>query len=172
VLVAPWNRESGEAAAPTRWPPRAAGAVVAVVAVAAIAPLYLADLYLQSSREAQDPRAALQAVERAQSINPVDYWAARQEAELALFGGAWVRAEGSYRRAIRLNPEHYEPYYQLAQLKEGLGAREEALTLYRKAHSLNPLDERVEGRLTQLEKKMAGDGSATPDDVSPDAPDD
>jgi tetratricopeptide (TPR) repeat protein len=172
VLAAPWNRESGEAAAPTGWPLRAAGAVVAVVAVAAIAPLYLADLYLQSGREAQDPRVALRAVERAQSINPVDYWAARQEAELALFGGAWARAEESYRRAIRLNPEHYEPYYQLAQLKEGLGAREEALSLYRKAHSLNPLDEQIEGRLTQLEKKMAGDESATPDDVGPDAPDD
>jgi tetratricopeptide (TPR) repeat protein len=101
----------------------------------------------------------------------VDYWAARQEAELALFG-AWVRAEESYRRAIRLNPEHYEPYHQLAQLKEGLGEREEALTLYRKAHSLNPLDERVKGRLTQLENEMAGDESATPDGVSPDAPDD
>jgi tetratricopeptide (TPR) repeat protein len=146
--------------------------VVAVAAVAAIAPLHLADLYLQSSKEAQNPRAAFRAAERAQSVNPVDYWAARREAELALFNGAWVRAEESYRRAIRLNPEHYEPYYQLAQLKEALGEREEALSLYRRASALNPLEEEVEGRLAQLEGEMAGDESATPDDVSPDAPDD
>jgi tetratricopeptide (TPR) repeat protein len=164
VLVAPWKRESSEEAAPTRWPLRLGGAVVAVAAIAAIAPLYVAELYAQSSEEAQRPRVALRAVERAQSINPVDPWLARREAELALWSGAFGRAEGAYRRAIQLNPEHYAPYYQLAQLKEGLGERKDALSLYREASALNPLDEQVEGSLRELEKAMSGKETAAPDE--------
>lgn len=142
---------------------RALGGAVAVVAIAAITPLYVADLYLQRAEGSESPRVALRNLERAQEINPVDPWLARREAELALWSGAWPRAREAYRRAIRLNPEHYAPYYQLAQLNEGLGAREKALSLYRKASSLNPLNKEVKRHLTQLEKEMAVDRSVAAD---------
>jgi hypothetical protein len=157
VLVAPWKRASSATAALTRWPLRAAGAGLAVVLIAAITPLYVADLYLQQSKSGapENPWVALQAVERAQTFNPVDPWLLQREAQLAWRIGDWPRVEQSYRRAIQLNSEHYAPYYLLAVFSEQRGKFKEALSLYRKASSLNPLDEDVKQRLTRLETKMS-----------------
>jgi tetratricopeptide (TPR) repeat protein len=156
VLVAPWKRESRTTASPMRWSLRVAGAGFAVVLIAAIAPLYVADLYLQQSEASEEnPRVALQAVERAQDINPVNPWLAQREAELAWQVGDWPRVEDAYRRAVRLNPEHYAPYYLLGVFFEQRGKHKEALPLYRKATSLNPLDEEVKGRLKRLETKVS-----------------
>jgi hypothetical protein len=163
VLVAPWERPM---LAPTRWPLRAVGAGVAVAAIAAIVPLYLADLYLQRSEVTEDPWVAIQAVERAQEFNPVDPWMAQREAELALRIGDWSRAEDAYRRAARLNPEHYVPYYLLALLNEKQGAHGEALSLYRKASFRNPLDEEIKKNATQLETEAAKGESTASDNGS------
>lgn len=156
VLVAPWKRTSRTTAAPTQWPLRAAGAVLAVVMIAAITPLYIADLYLQQSKSAapDNPWVALQAVERAQTFNPVNPWLPQREAALAWQIGDWPRVERAYRTAIRLNPEHYTPYYLLAVFSEQRGRLKEALPLYRKALSLNPLDKDVKERLIRLETRL------------------
>ncbi len=163
MLVAPWKQASSATASPTRWPLRAAGAGLAVAMIAAIAPLYVADLYLQESEASEgNPWVALMAVERAQKANPVNPWLAQREAELAWRIGDWPRVEHSYRRAIRLNPEHFAPYYLLAVFLEKRGELEEALSLYRKASSLNPLDEDVKTRLTRIEAQLDKGKTAKP----------
>jgi hypothetical protein len=147
MLVAPWsNREF----APSRWPLRLVGAGIAVLAVAAVAPLYIADRYLTQSYATANPWVALTAVERAQKFNPVDPHLPQREADLALQIGDWPRAEDAYRRSIRLNPEHYAPYELLAFFHEEGGEPEKALSLYREALLLNPLDKELNQRVARL----------------------
>lgn len=147
LLASPWSRRDP---APFRWPARAAGICVAALAVAAIAPLYVADRYLEKSHAATDPREALAAVERAQEFNPVNPRLPEQEAALAMQTGDWDRVEESYDRAIQLNPEHYAPYMYRAAFHERRGELDDALYYYLKALSLNPLDEDLEERVGQL----------------------
>ncbi len=159
VLVAPWNRTT---TAPTRRPLRVVGAGIAVAAVVAVVPLYVADLHLQRSEATENRQVALQTLSKAQQANPLDPRLPQREAELALRTGDTARAEDAYRRAIGLNPEHFAPYYLLAQLKEKMGADEEALALYRKALSLNPLDKEVKRRLVELQTEKPENLSETP----------
>jgi tetratricopeptide (TPR) repeat protein len=126
-----------------------------------VVPLYVADRYLSQGEAAEDPRTALELVERAQGFNPVDPDLPQREAELALETGDWSRVRGSYSRAIELDPENYAPYYLLARFYEKRGEYDEALPLYRKASLLNPRDEEIDKRLDRLEAAVAGKGAAT-----------
>ena len=154
LLVSPWRRGLITAGAP-RWALRANGIGVAAVAFAVVIPLYAADYYLEKSRAAGEPGAALAAVERAQELNPLDPSLPEREAALAIDAGDWDRVEDAYERAIRLNPEHYAPYMYRATFHERRGELDEALLYYRKAHALNPLDEELGRSVERL--KGAGD---------------
>ena len=137
MLAGPWQRVEAE---PLRWPLRAVGAGVALLAAAAVAPLYIANYYVHQSYASTNPREALAAVERAQRFNPVspDYF--EREAELAMESGDWDRVENGYRNAIALNPEHHRPYRLLAVSYEQRGDLDRALSYYQEALALNPLD--------------------------------
>jgi O-antigen ligase len=140
MLVGPWRRIE---AAPPRWPLRAVGAGVAVLAIAVIAPLYAADRYLARSFSTTNASEALVNVERAQRFNPLSPELFQREAKLAMLAGDWARAEKAYTEETRLNPEHYAPYVLLARYYERVGKPEEALSSYRNALALNPLDEQL-----------------------------
>jgi uncharacterized membrane protein (UPF0127 family) len=140
MLVGAWER--AENASP-RWPLRAVGAGVAVLAVAAVTPLYVADRYLTQSYVAQALGGGLPAVERAQLFNPASSELRLREAELAARSGDWDRAEEAYRDAIRLNPDHFLPHALLAQLYVARGDPTAALSSYLEALARNPFDEEV-----------------------------
>jgi hypothetical protein len=148
VLATPWWRpETGL----LRWPARAGLAAAAVLAFVAVAPLYASQLYLDRSEAASNPWLAIQQVERAQTVNPVDPRLPQREAELRTQIGDWPRAVDAYERAISLNPEHYAPRFLLARFYESHGEPERALTLYREASNLNPLDSEVRAHEKALE---------------------
>jgi len=138
---------------PLRWPWRAGVAAGAVLAIIAIAPLYVAHLYMQQSEATTNPWMALQSVERAQRYNPVDPRLPQREAELRARIGDWPRAVKAYERSISLNPEHYAPRVLLAGFYEEHGENDRALSQYRKAQDLNPIDPDLKKRVKQLEEK-------------------
>jgi len=147
LLASPWRVARPS---PLRWPLRAAAAAVALAAAAAVAPLYLADRAEAQSHGLRDPREALAAVERAQSLNPWDPRLREREAELAMQAGQWERAERAYRKAIELNPRHFAPYMRLATYYERRGRLEDALRSYREALRRNPLDEELQRKVGWL----------------------
>ena len=147
MLAGPWQRVE---AAPPRWPVRAAGAGVAVLAVAVIAPLYVADHYHAQSRAEPDAREALAAVERAQRFGLGNPYLRMQEAQLAALIGDWDRAEEAHRDAIRLHPGHYRPYELLAEFYDARGDPVAALSSYQEALALNPLDPLLNQRAIEL----------------------
>ena len=153
MLVAPWNRPE---TTPTGWPARATGAVIAVLAIITISPLYIADRYLTQSLADTNPWTSLEKVEQAQKFNPLHPRLAQREAELATRIGDWPRAEKAYLREIRLNPEHYVPYLLLARFYEQRGQTEKALSFYRKSLERNPLDPELKRSVSRLQKQLAG----------------
>ncbi len=144
MLVTPWHWRTG--LRPLRWPLRAGIAAAVVLAIVAVTPLYVAQLYLDKSEAETNPWLAIQQVERAQSYNPVDPRLPQQEADLRARIGDWPRTVGAYERAIRLNPEHYAPRALLAGFYERHGEPQRALSTYREAADLNPLDEELKAR--------------------------
>jgi tetratricopeptide (TPR) repeat protein len=151
MLVGPWQRIE---AAPARWPLRTVGAIVALLAIVAVAPLYISDRYQAQSYATPNPTKALEAIERAERFDPVDPWVRQREANLAFSAGDWARAEQAYSEAIRLNPEHYAPRLLLARFYEQRGEPEKALQAYRQARALNPLDEDVRREAEEFESKV------------------
>jgi O-antigen ligase len=149
VLALPWLRSRTK---PARWPLRAAGISISVLAVAAILPLYLSGYYLNESTDpAASTTEALMAAERAQAFNPLDPRPHQREAELALQAGDPERAEQAYLEAARLNPEHYAPREILADFYQRQGETERAREMYREAIDLNPLDPELESKAEELE---------------------
>ena len=140
LLAAPWRRAES---APLRWSTRAGIAVVSLLAMAAIAPLYVADRYLEASYVATDPIKALKLAESAQRFNPVDPRIPRQEAEIAARIGDNARAKRAYRKTIDLNPEHFAPYALFAEYYQVRGHRSQALALYKESQERNPLDKDI-----------------------------
>jgi O-antigen ligase len=151
MLVGPWQRFE---AAPARWPVRTVGAIVAVLAIVVVAPLYVADRYRAQSYATTNPTKALEAVERAERFDPLDPWLRQHEGNLALSAGDWARAERAYSEAIRLTPEHYAPRLLLARFYEQRGEPEKALQAYRQARALNPLDEEVRREADEFASKV------------------
>ena len=152
MLAAPWRQAE---AAPIRWPMRAVGAGLAVLAVAAIAPLYATDRYMTQSYSSTDPKEARAVVERAKGLNPLSPEVPQREAELAMKSGDWDRAEGALRSAVRLNPDHYAQHALLAKFYELRGDLEAALSSYRKALALNPLSADLKERMSKLEERSS-----------------
>lgn len=151
--VRPESEEPGERPASSGWTLRAAGAGVAVLAVLAVAPLYVSNLYLQQSQATDNPLMALQSTERAQNINPLAQEPVVREAELAEGIGNFPRAEQSYEKSIQLDPEHYASYVRLAQFYERRGETEEVLEAYRKALERNPMEQSLQERVEELERE-------------------
>ena len=137
---------------PLRWPARTGIAAVAVLAVAAVTPLYIANYHLERSYAAEEPDVALEAAEQARKFNPVDPTIPQREAEVAAQIGKNDRAETAYREIIRLNPEHFAPYVLFAEYNTVRGNRPEALSLYKKAQTRNPLNNDIDRLVEQLEK--------------------
>src|SRR5215218_1964511 len=158
MLVGPWGHrvEAGS----TRWPLGAIGAGVAVLAMVAIVPLFVADRYLTQSYLSTDPEEALAAVERAQKFNPVDPRLHEQEAEAALQLGDRQRAEDAYRKEIQLDPDHYAPYALLASAYEKRGDLSTALSIYQEALALNPLDPVLNREVIELLGQVSDQQSA------------
>lgn len=151
LLVSPWQR--GEVSPSlSRWPLRASGVAVAVLALVSILPLYMADRNLEQSYTAENPEENLAAIESAQDWNPVDPRLPQREAELAMETGDWERVENSYSRAVKLNPEHYEPYMLSGAFHEQRGELQQALYYYEKAHDRNPLDPDLKQHVDQLQQ--------------------
>jgi O-Antigen ligase len=154
LLVSPWRSAETTTEFCGRfcgWPLRVGGVAVAVLTVAAVVPIYVADYYLEESREATDPVEGLAMVERAQRFNPLNPELPEREAALAIETGDWDRVEEAYDRAIQLNPEHYAPYMSLATFYERRGELDKALLYYQKALTLNPLSDDLKRRIGRLE---------------------
>ncbi len=77
-----WS-EPGEQPASSGWTLRTLGTGVAVLAVLAVAPLYVSHLYLQQSGSRDKLWMALQSTERGQNFNSLDQAPVVREAELA-----------------------------------------------------------------------------------------
>lgn len=152
MLVTPWRRRETQ---PLRWPVRAAALVVGLVAIAAIAPLFISNVYLQRSYDAGDTAEALEYTERAQTFNPLDPEIYIREAELAIEAGQWDRVVDSYRTAIRRNPRHYETYMFLGDFYQRRAELEKALELYREALARNPLEPELQLKTDRLEKQLS-----------------
>ena len=148
MLVGPWQRH--EALPPVRWHSRLIAAGIVVLLAAYVAPLYVADRYLEQSHSTTERSEAVAAVKRAQQFNPLNPVLYQREGELAVQAGNWERAESTLQRALRLNPEHYAQYVYLAQLQEARGDPTTALSLYRKALDLNPLDPNLNQKVAEL----------------------
>ena len=155
LLVSPWQTVSSSEL--LRWPLRAGGIGIAVLAILTMAPLYIADRYVLQSSAVSDPGEALAAIEQAQRYNPLDPRLPQREAELDLRAGDTGRAEDAYRHAIRLNPEHYAPYALLAEAYKENGQPEQALEYYQKASALNPLDEDLNREIGRLRNRDSRD---------------
>jgi tetratricopeptide (TPR) repeat protein len=155
MLAAPWNagENTPSEAAPANWSLRLCGATLATVVIVAVAPLYIADLYLARSTAAEDPRTALSLIARAETFNPVDPYLPQHEAELAAHIKDWRRATQAYKRSIELNSRSYVPYELMASYYERRGDTEEALSLYREASSLNPLASNLRREVMRMERQ-------------------
>ena len=149
LLAAPGRRAEPE---PLRWPARLGIAAVAVLAIVAVAPLYVANYYLERSYAAKEPDVALKATEQAREFNPLDPTIPQREAEVAARVGDNDRAETAYREMIRLNPEHFAPYVLFAEYHTVRGNRSEALSLYKEAQDRNPLNKDIDQSVKQLEE--------------------
>ena len=125
-----------------------------LLAIVAVAPLYISDRYFAQSYATANPTKALEAIEHAERFNPLDPWLRQREANLAFSAGDWARAEQAYSEAIRLNPEHYAPRLLQARFYEQRGEPEKALQAYRQARALNPLDEDVKREADEFESKV------------------
>lgn len=147
LLVSPW-RETEPAI--LRWPGRAAGTVAAALALAVVAPLYAADHALERSRSASDNEQALELVERARHLNPLDHRLAVRRAELTIENGDWAAAKQAYTEAISLNPDHYASYMFLAELHERRAKYEEAASYYHEALERNPHSTELKKSLQSL----------------------
>jgi tetratricopeptide (TPR) repeat protein len=147
MLAAPWRRVE---APPPRWPLRALGAGAALLALLAVAPLYLAYHYNRQSQTAPDAQEALAAVERARRFFPVSPELALQEAKLAVQLDQRERTEDALREAIRLDPENFAPYAVLASFYEGRGELGAALSSYQEALARNPLDPDLNPHVIEL----------------------
>lgn len=156
MLVAPWHRGEGRSFS---WPLRAGAVLVSLLAIAAILPLYVSNLYLQRSYSAVSPGKALSSVQRAQEFDPVDPHLYDREAELAIEAGDYKRVEEAYRTAIRKNPRHYENYMFLAKFYERRGEPEKASKLYKEALNRNPLDPQLKQKVDQLSNSTRKRGS-------------
>jgi tetratricopeptide (TPR) repeat protein len=154
MLVGPWQRAGSTVGQWSRQPISIGGALLAVVAIAAVAPLYIAGHYLAQSFAAANPQEALVEVERAQRFNPLSSDLRQYEAELATQTGDLGRAEDAYRKAISLNPEHFAPYQSLAEHYENRGDLAAALSFYRKSLALNPLEAELNQKVDQLEAEV------------------
>jgi hypothetical protein len=162
LLVGPWQRVE---VAPLLWPLRAVVAAVSLVAIVAVAPLYVADRYLMQSYRAPTLGDAITAVKHAQDFNPVSSDLSRREAALAVQALDWDQAQDAYRNAIRLNPDHYAPYTEIASMYELRGQPDVALSYYEKALTLNPLDHDLKQRVN----KLSGQTSAQQSEKEPPA---
>ena len=149
MLVVPWRQVEP---VPLRWPARAGISAVSVLAVAIVAPLYMADHYLERSYAAETPDNALEAAEKAKTFNPVDPKISQREAEVAAQAGYNDRAETAYREMIRLNPEHFAPYTLFAEYHQVRGNYSKALSLYEKALDRNPLDKDIARSVERIEE--------------------
>lgn len=155
LLAAPWRGESVETSRGVSSMGlgfAGAGALALVV----VLPLFAANFYLQQSRSADTPGAAVAAAERARTFNPLDSRLAQREAEAAMEAGQWERVEDSYQDAIRLNPEHYAPHLLLGSYYERRGRYEEALAEYREARELNPLQPDLEQKVQRMRSLQPG----------------
>lgn len=157
MLVAPWNRmrNGEETFAPADRPLKLAGVGLAVLAFATITPIYAAHVLKERAQNEDNPWVALQNLERAQAMNPLDPELARREGDLALTIGDVPRATQSYARAIRLNPEHYAPYSVLGGLYEQIGQEERATELYQRSLQLNPLDPTLQENVARIEARTS-----------------
>ncbi|AHY47013.1 O-Antigen ligase [Rubrobacter radiotolerans] len=144
MLVVPWGApHSGEEVfSPLGRPVRLAGLGIAVLALAAIGPLFVSNLYAQraAAGSQENPWTSLRDLERAQLFDPANSSLARREGDLAYSIGDLPRASQAYARAVELNPEYYANYAVLGGFYERLGQPERALELYRQSRELNPLD--------------------------------
>lgn len=156
MLAAPWNRprDDEEVFAPSDRPLRLAGVGIAVLAILAIAPLFIADR-IEAGADGDNPWVSLRKLERAEAFNPLDADLARREGDLALGIGDIPHASDSYARAISLDPEHYASYAVLGGLYERLGQPERALALYKRALQLNPLDPTLQEDVTRVEGRLS-----------------
>ena len=150
LLVSPWRGEAVET--PRGIPALGLGSAgIAAFALIAVLPLFASNYYLQQSRSADSPEAALSAVERARGFNPLDSRLARREAEGSMEAGEWERAEASYEEAIRLDPGHYGPHLLLGSYYERRGRFDEALAEYEEARELNPLQPDLEKKVQRMQ---------------------
>ena len=163
VLTAPWRGVEGS---PSGWPSRLGVAAGTVALAVSVAPLYIADHYLQRSYAADSPAEGLAYTERAQTFNPVNAKLPLWEAELAFLNGDPARAEAAYRRGIQLNPDHYAPYELLAAQYDETGKRKEASIMYGEALSRNPLSPELQRRAA-MSRTPSSRPSSLPPSVYP-----
>jgi tetratricopeptide (TPR) repeat protein len=100
-----------------------------------------ADLHLRLSQAyafADQPQAALDAIERALTLKPDEPEFLRSRGTLATWVGDYSRAQESYRRLLKLQPSDVEASLNLARVSAWSGNTDEAVEAYRRYLKATP----------------------------------
>lgn len=120
---------------------RLAGAGTALAAIAFVTPPFLADRYVEQSRQllaANAPGDALVAVRRAERLNPHSVDAARQRFAIASKRNDRQEAREALRDMIARSPQHWAPYMIASSYYDRLGDVATADDYRKQARRLNP----------------------------------
>ena len=133
--------------------PAAAAALLAVASILSVAAPWLADREVRKSYAAvgrSDPEAALDAADRARSLNPLAIEPLHAAALAEEARGERQEALELYVRAVELQPENSETWYQLARYEASIGLRDEAIRHVGQAQALDPKNEAIVQLIQEL----------------------
>jgi tetratricopeptide (TPR) repeat protein len=119
----------------------AAGAAAAALAVSLALP-WASELLVRDASEgwAEDPQAALDQLQTAESLNPLSNVPQLTAASIALELGDLPRARAEFADALEHDPETAYALLELGAIAAERGERARALTLLRRALALTPRD--------------------------------
>jgi hypothetical protein len=131
----------------------AAGGVLAIVALLAIALPYAAERETgeAASTWATDPSAALAKLDRAESLNPLSSRAALTAGVIQLELREILQARASFEQAAERDPDDWFAHFGLGLAATAAGDRASARAQYERAHALSPDEPLIDDALRRVD---------------------